>query len=65
MIDTYIDDEMLQQAARIAYLFKQNLIDVLRSPAPEWLMWSAAYRVIGEDKKAEAEAMKASSKKKR
>lgn len=65
MIDAYIEDEMLQQAARIAYLFKQNLIDVLRSPASEWLMWTAAYRVISEDKKAEAEAMKASSKKKR
>lgn len=65
MIDAYIDDETLQHAARIAYLFKQNLIDVLRSPASEWLMWSAAYRVIAEDKKAEAEAMKANSKKKR
>lgn len=64
MIDEYVDNELLQQAARIGNQFKQNVIDILKSPAPEWLMWSAAYKVIMEDKKAEAEAMKAKSKKK-
>lgn len=64
MIDEYVENEMLQQAARIANQFKQSVIDVLKSPAEDWLMWSAAYKVIGNDKKAEADAMKARSKSK-
>lgn len=63
MIDEYVDDEMLQLAARIGYQFKQNVIDILRSPTHEWLMWTAAYQIIGKDKAAEAEAMKSKTSK--
>ena len=63
MIAEYVDDEMLRQAARIGYQFKQNVIDLLKSPAPDWLMWTAAYKVIMQDKQDEADAMKAKTKK--
>lgn len=64
MTDAYAEDPMLQQAARIAYQFKQNVIDILKSPGHEWLMWNAAMSVIIADKKAESDAMKASNKRK-
>lgn len=44
-------------------MFKVSPISILRSPRHEWLMYLAAQNVILEDKRREAEQMKAKSRK--
>lgn len=64
MTDTLVNDKLLIHAARIANKFQQDVISILRSPAHEWLMWDAAFRVVQEDEREHAERVKANSRKK-
>lgn len=64
MTDLFVEDKLLIHSARIARKFHQNVIEILKAPAAEFLMWDAAFQVILDDEREEAERTKARSKKK-
>lgn len=64
MTDAFLENDLLIHASRIARKFHQDVIRILKSPADEWLMWDAAYRVILNDEKEQADREKAAARKK-
>lgn len=64
MTDEFVSNSLLIHAARIASKFRQDPVKILQAPALDWLIRDAAYRVILDDEREQAERMKANSRKK-
>lgn len=64
MTDEFTSNSLLIHAARIANKFRQDPVEILRAPVLDWLIRDAAYRVILDDEREQAERMKANSRKK-
>lgn len=64
MTDEFTSNSLLIHAARISRKFHLDPLEVLQAPILEWLIRDAAYRVILDDEREQAEQMKAQSRKK-
>ena len=64
MTDEFLSNSLLIHAARIARKFHLDPVAILQASTLDWLIRDAAYNVILDDEREQAERMKANSRKK-